>query len=268
MIDSLFFVTSKIAWAFFSPDSLLLILLLFATVLIARKKYKTARLVISIVFAFTALISIFPFAQALLIPLENRFELNPKIPNDITGIIVLSGGVNSRISAMTGQVQANEQIDREIAMISLQEKYPESRIYYAGGSSSIFSQNFEVADTVEALMESIGIESNRIEYERNSRNTFESATNLFDLARPNENENWILLTSAFHMPRSVGVFCSIGWPVIAYPVDLRSEGRIRFSPNMDVAENMSLLKVATKEWIGLLAYRITGKIDNLFPSSC
>ena len=52
----------------------------------------------------------------------------------------------------------------------------------------------------------MGLDSGRVIYEDRSRNTFENAVYTYDLVKPAPGEKWILITSAYHMARSVGVF--------------------------------------------------------------
>jgi uncharacterized SAM-binding protein YcdF (DUF218 family) len=85
------------------------------------------------------------------------------------------------------------------------------------------------------------------------------------LARPGRGEHWLLVTSAAHMPRAVGCFERAGWPVIAYPVDYRTTGRLEPWWDLDVATRLRELDQAAKAWAGLLVYWLTGRIGELFP---
>ena len=69
------------------------------------------------------------------------------------------------------------------------------------------------------------------------------------------------------MPRSVGSFCAAGWrDMIPYPVDYRAAdiGGLSWS----FAENLDLLNMAIKEWIGLVVYSLTGRTQALLPKNC
>ena len=67
------------------------------------------------------------------------------------------------------------------------------------------------------------------------------------------------------MPRSVGIFRKVGWPVIPYPVDHWTEPGDMLEIDLDLAGHLRDLKIATKEWVGLLSYYISGKTSALFP---
>jgi uncharacterized SAM-binding protein YcdF (DUF218 family) len=102
--------------------------------------------------------------------------------------------------------------------------------------------------------------------ERRSRNTQENAEFSKALATPTSSERWLLVTSAYHMPRSIGLFRKAGFAVEAYPVDWRLGGRgDLFAFNTVAGEGLGCTDIGLREWIGLLAYWLTGKIDEPFP---
>ena len=81
---------------------------------------------------------------------------------------------------------------------------------------------------------------------------------------PKPGERWLLVTSAFHMPRSVGLFRKAGFPVEAYPVDWRVGGRDGLFTFSNLAlEGLWRTDAGMREWMGLIAYRATGKIERV-----
>ena len=107
----------------------------------------------------------------------------------------------------------------------------------------------------------------RITLEDKSRDTLENARFTRELVQPRPGERWLLVTSAHHMPRSVGLFRSEGFSVEAYPVDYRTRGAIdllRFFST--VGDGLRRTDTATREWVGLLVYRLTGRTAELFPA--
>jgi uncharacterized SAM-binding protein YcdF (DUF218 family) len=102
--------------------------------------------------------------------------------------------------------------------------------------------------------------------ERQSRNTQENAGLSKTLAAPKPGERWLLVTSAFHMPRSVGVFRKAGFAVEPYPVDWRTGGRgDLFSFTARAIEGLSRVETGVREWMGLAAYWISGKTTEFLP---
>jgi uncharacterized SAM-binding protein YcdF (DUF218 family) len=102
--------------------------------------------------------------------------------------------------------------------------------------------------------------------ERQARNTKENAGFSRDIAKPKRGERWLLVTSAFHMPRSVGLFRKTGFEVEAYPVDWKVGTREDLLRYFIVANNgLELVDIGAREWLGLIAYRLAGSTDALLP---
>jgi uncharacterized SAM-binding protein YcdF (DUF218 family) len=103
-------------------------------------------------------------------------------------------------------------------------------------------------------------------FEDRARNTYENAVLSKQLVAPAPGERWLLVTSAAHMPRSVGVFRKVGWPVIPYPVDYNTTGDLEVMVAPDAAGRWSTFDQAVKAWIGLLAYWLSGRSSAPFPA--
>lgn len=122
-------------------------------------------------------------------------------------------------------------------------------------------------DIAQVFYSRLGLPDSRLTIERRSRNTIENALFTKELVRPKPGEHWILVTSAFHMPRAVAVFQKAGFSIVPYPVDYHAHGDasdvtdFRFS----VTDNLSNVDIAAKEWVGLMVYRLTGKTDEFLP---
>ncbi len=156
--------------------------------------------------------------------------------------------------------------DRIIAAAALAQRYPNARIVFSGGNPNLVSNDAREADYAGAIFESLGIAKSRLIMDRRSRNTLENAEFSKALAAPKAGERWLLVTSAFHMPRSVGLFRKAGFVVEPYPVDWRVAGRGDLFAFSNIAgDGLGRTDIAVREWIGLIAYRATGKIDELLP---
>jgi uncharacterized SAM-binding protein YcdF (DUF218 family) len=166
------------------------------------------------------------------------------------------------------QAELGSAAERYLGFVSLAQAHPDARLIFTGGSGSIIDQDYKEADVALYLLESLGLERRRLELERDSRNTWENAVNSKALMNPAAGENWVLVTSAVHMPRSVGTFCALDWPVLPYPVDHVTSPGSQLRVALDVADHLETLNDSAREWLGLLVYRITGKISALFPAGC
>jgi uncharacterized SAM-binding protein YcdF (DUF218 family) len=262
----MFFVLSKAA-GFFAVPSNFLVLLGLAGVVLLRTRFHTAArrlLVASIVLIAVAGFS--PLGNWLIFPLEQRFPPWDAARGAPDGIIVLGGAIGPEISAARGAPQINESAERITAVAALARRYPAARIVYSGGNGNLLRRGAAETDFALPLFESFGIARARITLEGRSRNTVENAVFSKEVVAPKAGERWLLVTSAYHMPRAIGVFRKAGFAVEAYPVDWRTEGTDHFiHPFATLAAGLARTDVAMHEWIGLVTYWATGKTPALFP---
>lgn len=267
-MDAIFFWLSKLVWLVIRPDSLLLIFIVISLVLLWKKSYSSAKWVLTFATVCMVLIALIPFGNILLNPLETQFNVNPTLPKQIDGIIVLAGAADAEKSQLWQQTQLGGAADRYFMFMALARQYPEAKLIFTGGSGSPLAQEYKEADTAKAFFKAQGLDTSKIIFERESRNTYENAVLSKELAKPAANENWILITTAWHMPRSIGIFCKQAWPMIPYPVDYVTKPTGNAAIDLKFAEHLHGLKAAMKEWIGLAAYYVTGKTTALLPNSC
>ena len=116
------------------------------------------------------------------------------------------------------------------------------------------------------FLDQLGVDPARMTYENQSRNTYENAVESKKLAGDVTTAPWVLITSAMHMPRAVGVFREVGWNVIPYPVDYSTTGEEAWSIQFNLAGGIGALRSGLHEFVGLAAYRLTGRTDALFPA--
>jgi uncharacterized SAM-binding protein YcdF (DUF218 family) len=206
-----------------------------------------------------------PLGNWLIYSLEQRFPPWDATQGAPDGIVVLGGAIDSDLSAAHGVAVVRSAADRVIAAAALAHRYPNARILFTGGSGNLIKDNAREADYAGAVFESLGISKSRLIMERQSRNTQENAEFSRAMAAPKSGERWLLLTSAFHMPRSVGLFRKAGFAVEPYPVDWRVGGRADLLSFRFALDGLSAVDTGMREWIGLVAYRVTGKTGELFP---
>jgi uncharacterized SAM-binding protein YcdF (DUF218 family) len=262
-MDTLFFLASKVIWALISPDSLIVILGLSAWLAVIFKWQKLSRSLLAACVLLLLSIGFFPVGEWLIAPLENRFTANAALPSEVDGIIVLSGAIYPRQSNIWQQAEVNSAADRLINFLYLARVYPDAQLVFTGGNGSVNEQEFKAAEIARNLFGQLGLAGRAIIYESESRNTVENVKNSKLLITPELGEKWILITSASHMPRSVAVFCQENWPVHPYPVDHHSQKGNLLRLEFSFSDNLSILNIAVKEWVGLLAYRMSGRTDRL-----
>jgi uncharacterized SAM-binding protein YcdF (DUF218 family) len=262
----LFFVLSKTLGFLLLPTNLLIGLGFVGAVLMFTRFASFGRKLVIAAVLLLVICGLSPLGNLLLYPLEQRFPPWDAARGTPDGVIVLGASIEADLSAAHGTPVVRSSPDRLIAAAALAHRYPNARIVFSGGSAKLISNDAREADFAGAIFESLGIAKSRLIMERRSRNTQENAEFSKALLAPKEGERWLLVTSAFHMPRSIGLFRKAGFAVEPYPVDWRVGGRgdvLNFS-NVAI-DGLGRTDMAVREWMGLIAYRATGKIDELLP---
>ena len=267
-MDTLFFWLSKAAWSLIAPGNLLLWLVLIAWVALLRGSTRWAKRLLGATAVGLVVMSSVPVGEWVLYPLEARFPANPTLPQRVDGIIVLGGGEDAVRSSAWQQPEVNSAAERFLASIALARRYPEAKLLFTSGSGLALNPDAKGSAVAKQLYESQGLDASRIVLEGESRNTFENAAYSKALVKPALGEVWVLVTSAFHMPRSLGVFCKAGWVVVPYPVDhLTVRGRL-LRIDTGLVDNLRDLSTGIKEWVGLAVYYFTGRTSALYPLGC
>jgi len=264
----MFFFLSKVLWFFLQPLNLSILLVLGGLVLAvagSRRLSFAATLIAFLILAASAWTSL---GAMLLHPLEDRFARPVAMPEHVDGIIVLGGGLEGAINLRRGGYEMNGGGDRFVEAAVLARKYPQARVLVTGGMGTLLLEGEGDADTAPRLLAALGVSPDRLILENQSRNTAENAAFSKELVKPASGETWLLITSAFHMPRAVGLFRKVGFPVVPWPADYRTSGGegigLWRDNEVDALQNTT---VALREWIGLAAYRLSGRTDALLPAA-
>jgi uncharacterized SAM-binding protein YcdF (DUF218 family) len=262
-----FFLLSKALWFFTEPTNLFVALGLIGALLLPTRGARAGRRLLVFSMALLAMCAWSPIGRILLVPLEERFPPWTASGDAPTGIIVLGGGISPTISAARGQPALNDAAERLTAGLELSRTYPNTRIVFSGGSARVISRGESEAVAAGRFLVRMGLPEDRLVLEDRSRNTVENALFSRALAHPQPGERWLLVTSAFHMARSVGVFRAVGFDVEPYPVDWRTRGRPDlWMPFGSANDGLQFTALAVHEWVGLVMYWITGRSLELFPA--
>jgi uncharacterized SAM-binding protein YcdF (DUF218 family) len=262
----MFFILSKIFGFLALPSNLVMAIGLVGLVLLCTRFTRLASWLVVTSLVLLALLGLSPLGNALILPLEQRFPPWDATRGPPDGIVVLGGSISPDVSAARGAVALDEAAERITAAAELARRYPNVRIVFSGGSNAlIFDEGAEATFAVRQL-EDLGVAPERITAEDKSRNTIENAMFSRVVADPKPGERWLLVTSAYHMPRSMAAFRSAGFAVEPYPVDWRTRGAMdALRPFASLGDGLRRTDTAVREWIGLLAYRVAGKTAELFP---
>lgn len=260
------FYVSKIFWALLQPSMLLLIMLLAGALMLGTRYQRAAKRLVLASAVLLLVGGLLPLSTWLILPLEGRFSRPQLAGANVDGIVVLGGVEDSRVATGRGVHALNEAAERLTEAAALARRYPKARIVFTGGATEILSAPTIGADAAGHVLEDLGLAADRLLLERKARNTWENAVYSKAIAQPKPGERWLLVTSAWHIPRAMGAFRKAGFAVEPWPVDYRTAGpwdavRLFESP----MEGMRRLEFVLHEWIGLVAYRMTGRSDALFP---
>jgi uncharacterized SAM-binding protein YcdF (DUF218 family) len=207
-----------------------------------------------------------PVGKMALGVLEDRFPKPDPAAVAPAGILVLGGAIVPDVTAARGEIALNEASERIVATAALAKSYPRARILVSGGPERHPGGAVIGAPLVAELLTAFGVEEARIELEPKSRNTWENVTFSKRIAQPRAGETWLVVTSAWHMPRAIGALRAAGWEApMAWPVDYRSAGEGLADVTPASADGLQHANLAAREFLGLLAYRLTGRSSELLP---
>jgi uncharacterized SAM-binding protein YcdF (DUF218 family) len=262
-----FFVFSKTIGHLVMPSNLLMAIGLIGIVLLFSRFRRLASWLIVTSLVLIAVVGYSPLGRILLLPLEDRFPPWDATRGAPDGIVVLGGAILPDVSAARGFVTLSGSAERVTAAAELAHRYPNARIIFTGGNGSLDPTVPPEAPFAVKEFEALGVTHDRVTAEEQSRNTIENAVFSRLLANPKPGQRWLLVTSAFHMPRAIAAFRAAGFPVEAYPVNWHTRGRQDAAELFgSFAEGLGMTDYAAHEWIGLALYRLTGRTSELFPA--
>ncbi len=260
------FLISKLVEFALLPSNLIGFLALLGVILVLIGWWRLGRGFLVTASLALAVAGWSPIGPAALLVLEDRFP-TPQLSQPIAGIIMLGGAVDTHITADRRQPALNEAGERIAAVAELSRRFPQARVFLSGGASHVLSSEPVTESAVARdLLVGLGVAPERMEMEESSRTTCENAKQSLLAIKPAPNEPWVLVTSASHMPRAAACFRAVGFPIIPYPVDYRTQGTASLRRPVDsIANGLQASDLAAHEWIGLVAYWALGATNELFP---
>ncbi|RYE07692.1 MAG: YdcF family protein [Hyphomicrobiales bacterium] len=259
-------VLSRLLWLVIQPVSLAMILLLIGWLLSFRARRFWSRTFLALGVLILLVGGFTTFGYAVIAPLEGRFE-RPAEPARIDGIVVLGGGTDTEINRVRGGTELNRSGDRLVEAVRLALRHPEAKIVVAAGSGALGEEEEVEAVAARRLFDDFGVPAGQVILDEKSRNTQENAAFARELAGAAPGQIWLVVTSAYHMPRTMALFRKENFAVLAWPVDYQSNGTEGLRFRLDRApENLNVTTAALREWAALFGYWVTGRIPELLPS--
>ncbi len=263
----MFFTLSKVFWFVADPFSFIVILGVVGLALSFGRLAHVGRSICVVTVLLLVIVCFSPLGSLLLRPLEDRFPPPPAEMPAPAGIIVLGGALDEEMTLARNEPTLNAFAARLTTGVALARRFPKARLIFTGGAADLAPNAPSEAIGVRELWLSLGIPENRMTFEGKSRNTWENAIYTRALIDPKPDQAWLLVTSAWHMPRAMGIFRRAGFNVIAYPVDYHTFGDQRdLLLARSGLDQIMMFEYAVHEWIGLVAYHLTGKTDAWFPA--
>ncbi len=260
------FLLSKLVWIFGQPMSLA-----FFGVLLALIAGLLRWRILGLIGAAGALLILFVTLYTttgtyMLQGLEDRFPKPASDPDDVRCMIVLGGAFEGEVNTARHGIEFSEGVDRFIEALRLAQKFPQSRILVSGGDGSLSGGYEGDAAASRRFFPLFGVGADRLVEETQSRTTYENAVNTKAFLAEQGLSNCLLITSGFHMPRSVGLFRKLGIDIVPWPTDYRTTGDVTLGLNLTQPSlNSEHLRTALREWYGLVGYYLAGRTSALFP---
>lgn len=243
---------SQLIWLLLRPSALFVICLSVGMVFSTIGFRRTGLLMTSAAVLAVAAVGIFSIPDHLLRDLENRYPRPATMPSEITGILMLGGITNQHISEDRNAFDLSASAERLVEVAALARTYPRAEIWLLGRNEAASTRH---------ILTALGVPPDRLRHETKSANTYENLTFAKQQISPETGERWLLVTSAWHMPRAMAVARAINLPVIAYPTDYRTLATPAVRIGADVAQNLLEFDIAVKEFVGMWVYRARGWID-------
>jgi len=137
-------------------------------------------------------------------------------------------------------------------------------VILTGGSASVISKKYYESIYAKNLMKEFGIKENRIFIDAKSRNTYENAIETKRILDSLQvTDSVILITSAFHMNRAEACFQKAGVKFIPYPVHYIGNATRDYDIEAFLVPSAGAIndfQTMFREWIGIISYKMTGKI--------
>ena len=239
--------------------------MILSTVLNLLKLFNFSKIILYFTLFLFFITGVLPTGPYLFYLLEKNYHNKINLPENVNGILILSGATDPFLTKEYDQISLNGSAERLTESIELIKKYPKAKVFFAGGTAeSIQYPDLSHSYVAKKFYESLGINIQNIYFDNESRNTYENilfAKKKFD---PNKNEKWVLVTSAFHLKRAISIGEKIGWELIPYATDYKLPKKFRLKISFNFFSNLGSFQHSSHEWIGIISYYLMGRSSKIF----
>ena len=255
------FYLSKILWLIVNPFNIFIFITLFTMFLYFINFRRLSLIIYLINFIFIALISFLPIGSYLTYIIEKEFHTNTKFPDQVDGILILGGATNPLLFKEFDQISLNGSAERLVESVMIIRKFEKAKVIFSGGSGIVNRSDLGHSQVAKLFYKKMGVDINKIFFEDKSRNTHENIIYSKKIAKPKKNENWLLITSAFHMKRALLIAEKNNWKLIPYAVDFKNIKDFKLTPNLNLLSNLNSFQSGLHEWLGLVSYYLMGRTE-------
>ena len=252
----MFVFLSKLLAPLVYPLGMATVLWVIGGVLHLKGRRRTSRRCVLAGIVITLFFSNFFVGEALLGSLEDDYAPAPVNSYPVVDAIVVLGGMTSPPRPPQLQVEVGDAFDRLLHGMRLLRAGRAPTLVLTGGVITYLTgSGMSEAERLAELAVEYGVATEQLLLEDQSRNTHENGLFVARLLRERDWQHVLLVTSASHMRRSMGVFRRQGLDVIAAPTDFAVVDK-PFSP-MQLMPDVEALRAssrAAKEYVGLLVY--------------
>lgn len=252
---------SEALWWFLTPSSLVVVLLLLAYLAARARAARLAGSLLFLPLLLLLVLLVVPLDEYLTARFESRVPPPAELPSDVDGIVVLGGSVEWRITADRGQLTLGDSGERMLAALALARRYPEATLVFTGLYDETLRHEWR-DDGGRGLLFYPELSGRRVVFLGEARSTYEEGLLTIDRLKPAPGSNWLLVTSAQHMPRALGTFANLGWKLTPFPVDYRSASRLAWRFEAKVGQRLANLDAFVREWGAYQVYKLDGRLSD------
>jgi len=230
------FIIKKLLSIMIMPLSIVFLLFIIGIIFLHKNKIKTSKIFITATFLVLTLISYEPFSNILLKPLETKYSKLENIPKDVKYVLLLGGDLESR----------------GLEALRLYHKIDGAKIITSG-----YEGGYDIPEAIRTanILYALGIPKEDVLVHPKPKDTKEEAIKIKKVLKE---QAFILVTSAYHMPRAMAIFEKEGLHPIAAPTNFKVNKTDYLSfPGVD---NLKDTTTAIHEYVGILWAKLRGQI--------
>lgn len=261
-MEQLHFLLGKALWLILAPSHFLLLILLLGVILFKFKPNLSYRLSRSVTIVLL-LIALTPVEHLILAPLEHRISA-PNSLRHIDSIVVLGGGQQKKQSHQFPYSGFGQHTGRMIAAIDL-AKQLNVPLIFVGGQEQATQELYLESTSLKTLVKMADLPSNQVFINDQSNDTYDNATKAKKILAAQQLNHSLLITSAAHMPRALGVFQQQQINITPFPVEYKLSNESHWFSPISLVKKLYLIEYGVHEWLGLAKYYLLGMTPSFFP---